>query len=72
MEDLLDIKAKLTPVISRSKHIGLALRLDPNVLKTIEKENRDCGRLSSRNLSPVVEESIQYRTIWRASMEAAC
>ena len=41
MEDLFEIKAKLRPVISRWKHVGLALRLDYNALETIEKENKD-------------------------------
>ena len=39
--DLLDLKRELLPVISRWKHIGLALRLDPSKLKKLERENRD-------------------------------
>ena len=35
------MKKKLEPVIDRWKHIGLALRLDPNQMKRIKKENSD-------------------------------
>ena len=39
------MKSELEPVIDRWKHIGLALRLDPDQVKRIEGENRrseDC------------------------------
>ena len=45
IHDLFDVKSKLDPVIDRWKHIGLALRLDPNQVKMIESDNRrseDC------------------------------
>ena len=45
IDDLFDAKRELQPQIIRWKHIGLALRLDPNQLKKIEVENRgldDC------------------------------
>ena len=35
------MKKKLKPVTDRWKHIGLALRLDPDELKRIETERRD-------------------------------
>ena len=35
------MKEKLKPVTDRWKHIGLALRLDPDELKKIEMERRD-------------------------------
>ena len=35
------MKSQLEPVIDRWKHIGLALRLDPNQVKRIKKENSD-------------------------------
>ena len=40
IDDLFDVKKALQPVTERWKHIGLALRLDPNELKVIERENR--------------------------------
>ena len=39
--DLFDVKNKSQPVTARWKHIGLALRLDPGQLNTIERGNRD-------------------------------
>ena len=42
---MFDVKSELLPVATRWKHIGLALRLDPAQLDTIEMENRkadDC------------------------------
>ena len=41
IDDLFDVKRELLPVIPRWKQIGLALRLDRNHLKKIERENRD-------------------------------
>ena len=38
---MFDVKKELQPVITRWKHIGLALRLDPEQLKKIARENRD-------------------------------
>ena len=35
------MKSELEPVVDRWKHIGLALRLDPDQVKRIERENRD-------------------------------
>ena len=35
------MKSELEPVAERWKHIGLALRLDPNQMKRIKKENVD-------------------------------
>ena len=40
-DDLFDVKAELTRVIARWKHIGLALRLSPAKLDAIEKENKE-------------------------------
>ena len=45
INDIFDVIDKLGPVTDRWKQIGLALRLDPNKLNVIEKENRqleDC------------------------------
>ena len=39
-DDLLDVKRELLPVITRWKHIGLSVRLDPSELKRIERLNR--------------------------------
>ena len=39
IDDLFDVFIKLVPVKSRWKHIGKALRLIPNELDDIEKEN---------------------------------
>ena len=41
IDDFFDVKSELEPVIDRWKHIGLALRLDPDRVKRIERENRD-------------------------------
>ena len=41
--DFFDVKSELEPVVDRWKHIGLALRLDPDQVKRIERENRDPG-----------------------------
>ena len=38
---MFDVMSELAPVTNRWKYIGLALRLDPNKLKVIEKENRN-------------------------------
>ena len=35
------MKSELEPVVDRWKHIGLALRLDPDQVKRIERDNRD-------------------------------
>ena len=35
------MKSQLEPVIDRWRHIGLALRLDPDQVKRIKKENSD-------------------------------
>ena len=39
--DLFDVKNELQPVTARWKPLGLALRLDPDKLDEIEKDNRD-------------------------------
>ena len=41
IDDFFDAKSVLEPVVDRWKHIGLALRLDPDQVKRIERENRD-------------------------------
>ena len=48
------MKRKILPVTQRWKHIGLALGLDPNELKKIERENRD-------NLEDCLTEAL---TLW--------
>ena len=43
MDDLFDVNSELQPVAARWKHFGLALRLNPDKLDEIEKDNRDSG-----------------------------
>ena len=45
------MKSELEPVIDRWKHIGLALRLDLNQVKRIEKENSDIENCLSEVLT---------------------
>ena len=42
IDDLFDAKRELQPQIMKGKHIGTALRLDPNQLKKIEGGLDDC------------------------------
>ena len=42
MDDLYDVKTKVLPVAKRWKHIGLALRLDPNKLDELERDKGNC------------------------------
>ena len=39
--NLFDVRSELQPVIAKWKHIGLALRLNPDKLDEIEKDNRN-------------------------------
>ena len=41
IDDLFNVMSELLPVLSKWKHIGLALGLDHSELKMIERENRD-------------------------------
>ena len=41
MDDLFEVNSELQPVAARWKHFGLALRLDPDKLDEIERDNRD-------------------------------
>ena len=41
IDDLIDVKCELIPIASKWKDIGLALRLKPTTLDTIEKNRKD-------------------------------
>ena len=43
IDDLFDVKKELMPVAARWKDLGLALRLDPDQLDTIEADNKKVG-----------------------------
>ena len=43
IDDLIDVKSELLPVVARWKDIGLALRLDPSQLDEIESNNRNAS-----------------------------
>ena len=41
IDDLIDVKSELLPVAARWKDIGLSLRLAPDQLNVIERDNRN-------------------------------
>ena len=69
IDDLFDVKRKLEPVAARWKSLGLALRLDPDKLKVIERNDRDCSDCLTEVLTLWLKKNYNSRRFGEPSWE---
>ena len=69
MDDLFDVTQELQPVTARWKQFGLALRLDPDKLDVIEKDNRDSGDCLTKVLTLWLKKNYNTKRFGEPSWE---